>query len=386
MFDESTISTLRSRLPAADAAALVKRVHPKFKPVWEGLSPDARRALALYFLPHNSRKDVLEPTRPRMVKWYCPFAAQCDFPAGHRYCINVYTGCAHRCEYCYAHAYEPDDVATKKDFARLITKDMEDLDRFDVPPAPVHLSNSTDPFQPLEATAGHTRLALEQILKHRRRFSTVTILTKNPLLPVQRGYLDLFKSLDELPDDHPRRNEFAKRQQPGFVMEVSLAFWREDAAAHFDPGAPSVADRIAGLRALHAAGVPLVQRIDPLFPRSPLPTQPPSTVADFGLPEAQALDDLERLVGLAQELQVRHVVYSPAKIVQPRGRKLTPTMRALREVYSACAYPERLVFRGGSWRLPEAIARAHVVQPFLELCRRQNVTAKYCKHNLIETP
>jgi DNA repair photolyase len=369
-----------------DTAALITRIHPKFKPAWDTAATEARAALALYFLPHSSQKDVLEPTRPRIVKWYCPFAAQCDFPTGHRYCINSYRGCAHRCEYCYAHAYAPDDVATKKDFERLITKDMEDLDRFDVPPAPVHLSNSTDPFQPLEATAGHTRLALEQILRHRRRFSTVTILTKNPLLPVQQGYLDLFKALDALPDDHLRRNEFAKRQQPGFVMEVSLAFWREEARSRYDPGAPPVEDRIAGLRALHAAGVPLVLRIDPLFPRSPLPTNPPATVADFGLLEAQTLDDLERLVGLAQELQVRHVVYSPAKIVQPRGRKLSPTMQVWRKVYEACARPARPTFRGGSWRLPDPVARSHVVQPFLEICRSRGVAAKYCKHNLIETP
>ena len=277
-------------------------------------------------------------------------------------------------------------MATKKDFERFITKDMEDLECFDVPPAPVHLSNSTDPFQPLEGTAGHTRLALEQILQHRCRFSTVTILTKSPLLPVERGYLDLFKALGALPDDHPRRNEFAKRQQPGFVMEVSLAFWREEARAHYDPGAPPVEDRIAGLRALHAAGIPLVLRIDPLFPRSPLPTTPPTTVADFGLAEAQTLDDLEHLVALAQELQVRHVVYSPAKVVQPRGRKLTPTMQAWRTVYEACARPERPLFRGGSWRLPDTIAGAHVVQPFLEIGQRHGVAAKYCKHNLIETP
>jgi DNA repair photolyase len=373
-------------LTDVDTEALIARVHTKFKPVWERHGPGARAALALYFLPHNSRKDVLEPTRPRVVKWYCPFAAQCDFPSGHRYCINVYRGCAHACEYCYARAYEPDGAATKQNFARLLTKDLEDLETFDVPPAPVHLSNSTDPFQPLEAIAGHTRLALQQVLQHRCRFTIVTILTKNPLLPVQQGYINLLKALGTLPGGHLRRAEFEGQQQPGLVMEVSLAFWREEARTHYDPGAPPVEDRIAGLRALHATGIPLVLRIDPLFPRSPLPTKPPTTVADFGLPEAQTLDDLEQLVTLAKELQVRHVVYSPVKIVQPRGRKLSPTMQALRKLYEACARPERPVFRGGSWRLPDAVARTHVVQPFLEICRRHGVAAKYCKHNLIETP
>jgi DNA repair photolyase len=377
---------MRGSVADLDVNGLVQRIHPKFKPAWEGLPAAARRALALYFLPHNSRRELLEPTRPRVVKWYCPFAAQCEFPSGHRYCINVYTGCAHRCEYCYAQAYEPDGATTKRDFARLIAKDMEDLETYDVPPAPVHLSNSTDAFQPLEASAGHTRLALERILQHRGRFTTVTILTKNPLLAARGGYLELLQALNALPDNHPRKDEFSSHGQPALVVEVSLAFWREQARSHYDSGAPPVSDRIEGLRALQAAGIPLVLRIDPLFPHSPLPTQPASTLADFGLPEATTLDDLEHLVALARELAVRHVVYSPAKIVRPRGRKLSPTMQALRKVYEACARPERPVFHGGSWRLPPTVAQDYVVRPFLEICRRHGVVTKHCKHSLIGTP
>ena len=167
------------------ALSLASRVDPQYRPVWEGRPPEQQAALALYFLPHQSAKGTLTPTRPRVIKWYCPFACQSGFPSGHRYCINVFTGCAHKCEYCYALGYSPDNPSCKKDFQKMILRDMEDLDQFDVPPAPVHLSNSTDPFQPLELNAGHTRYALERLLVHRRRFTTVTILTKNPLLPVQ---------------------------------------------------------------------------------------------------------------------------------------------------------------------------------------------------------
>lgn len=107
---------------------------------------------------------------------------------------------------------------------------------------------------------------------------------------------------------------------------------------------------------------------------------------DFDLPEAQTLDDLEHLVALARELHVRHVVHSPMKIVQPRGRKLAPTMQALRRVYQAGALPDKLIFRGGSWRLPETVARAHIVQPFLDICGRDGITARFCMHNLTSTP
>ena len=188
-----------------DLQALVPRVHPKYKPVWDGMSEDDQVALAGYFLPRRSKKEFIEPVRPNVVKWYCPFASQCQFPSGHRYCVNVYVGCAHNCRYCYAAAYEPEKASTKRDFQRGIQRDMAELEAFDVPSAPVHLSNSTDPFQPLERKASHTRYALEQILAHRQRFTTVTILTKNPSLPIEMGYLDLFRELMTLPRNHPKQ-------------------------------------------------------------------------------------------------------------------------------------------------------------------------------------
>lgn len=366
--------------------ALSERVDEKYRPVWDGRSAEERVALARYFLPHSSRKPVLGPTRPRVIKWYCPFAAQSDFPSGHRYCINVYTGCDHKCVYCYAAGYSPDHASRKQNFEKLITKDIEDIERFDVPAAPVHLSNSTDPFQPLEAESEHTKFALEQILAHRNRFTTVTILTKNPLRPIQLGYLGLFKELNLLPPDHPTHEEFKRQNLPGFCIEVSLAFWRERPRAVYDPNAPGIEERKTGIRTLHQAGIPLVLRIDPLFPQSPLTEDSQKTLDDFGLPEAQTIEDLECLVSFAREMDVRHVVYSPAKITQPRGRKLSDTMRAMRTAYEHFAAPEKLVFRGGSWRLPQHIAATKIIKPFLEICRREGVGAKYCKQNLTGTP
>ncbi len=178
-----------------DFKGLIARIHADFKPVWDGLSERDQLALAAYFLPRKSLKEFLEPKRPQVIQWYCPFACQRHFPSGHRYCLNVYSGCGFGCEYCYAKSYSRSDPACKKGLAHDLKKDLADLDDFDVPPA--HLSNSTDPFQPLEKIHGHARLALEGILEHRQRFSTVTILTKNPLLPVQDGYLDLFASSTE---------------------------------------------------------------------------------------------------------------------------------------------------------------------------------------------
>jgi hypothetical protein len=363
---------------------LLARLDRKFKPVWEGRPRREQVALARYFLPHKSTQAVIVPTRPRILKWYCPFACQSTFPSGHRYCINVYTGCAHRCVYCYAAAYEPEACAAKRDFRKLLDRDLADLEQFDVPPAPVHLSNSTDAFQPLEEKTGHTQYALERILAHRGRFTTVTIITKNPLLAAEPRYLVVLKGLRDAPAGHPQGSEFALRSHSGLRVEVSLAFWREEARAFYDPGAPTIAQRIEGLRALHAAGIPLRLRIDPLFPRSPLPTAGGRSLADFGLPEAQTLEDLEALLDLARQLGMQ-VVFSVAKIVQPRRVSMAPAMVAMRAVYAACAAPARLVFRSGSWRFPDALADEHIVQPFLNLCERTGVSATHCMRNLLET-
>lgn len=368
------------------ALSLAGRVDPQYRPVWEGRTPQEQAALALYFLPHSSSKAALAPTRPRVIKWYCPFARQAEFPSGHRYCINVYTGCAHRCEYCYAYAYAPPDASCKRDFQKMVLQDLEDLDRFDVPPAPVHMSNSTDPFQPLEVSASHARYALEQLAAHRRRLTTVTILTKNPLLPVRLGCLDLFKVLAEPPADHPSVSLFQQQGHPGLRIEVSLAFWREEARAVYDPGAPTIEERKEGIRALRQAGIPLVLRIDPLFPQSPLGNQEAKTYEEFGIPQPQTSEDIEALVRFAKEIEASHVVYSAAKIVQPRGRKLSPVMQAMRKAYESAAAPGKLIFRGGAWRLPDPVADRCVTQPFLQVCERIGVKAKHCKRDLIETP
>lgn len=268
---------------------------------------------------------------------------------------------------------------------KMLLKDMADLERFDVPPAPVHLSNSTDPFQPLEAEVGHTRATLEQVLAHRKRFSSVVILTKNPTLAAEPGYVDLFRQLGQIGRDHPSRSMFTRTGIPPFLMEVSLAFWREEARQAYDPGAPSIVERMEGIRLLRQAGIPVALRIDPLFPRAPFRNKSDRTYRDFDLPEPQALGDLERLVTFAQETGACRVVYSPAKIVQPRLRPMSRMMRSMRPLYEYIAAPERLIFRGGSWRLPPQQQSA-VTGPLLDLCRKHGVPAKHCMQNLIETP
>lgn len=364
--------------------SLARRLHPKYSPAFDKLIARDRAAAALYFLPHASEKDVLEVTRPRVIKWYCPFADQREFPSGHRYCINVYTGCEHQCQYCYATGYIAAEPNCKNRFRQDLCKDLEALAAYDVPPAPVHLSNSTDPLQPLEEQHRHTLFVLERLAEHRNRFTTVTLLTKNPAVLMDDRYVQVLHRLGELPPDHPRRTLFDAKGYPPLRVECSLAFFNDDRRRLLDPAAPSVESRMEALRFLRMEGLPVFLRIDPLFPRDPLGGG--KMMADFGLPDVQSLRDLDGLVSFSRELSAGHIIYSVAKITRRKQGDLPPVMERMKRVYQHLSAGQPLVFHGGSWRLPESISAPLVLKPFLELCRRYSIPAKPCKTNLITTP
>ncbi|GAG21959.1 unnamed protein product, partial [marine sediment metagenome] len=121
-----------------------------------------------------------------------------------------------------------------------------------------------------------------------------------------------------------------------------------------------------------------------LLPRNRLPCD--KSLADFQLPDAQSLASLEELIRFAAENQILHIVYSVAKIVAPRYKPIPEAIQKLKEVYEYMAKPDRLVFRGGAWRLPPDVAQKHIVKPFLEICENYDMKACFCKQNLLSTP
>ena len=367
-----------------DGLELVERVNTKYKPAFDKFVPEQQAALAWYFLPHKSKKQTLDVTRPRVVKWFCPFADQKDFPSGHRYCINVYAGCSHGCKYCYAQSYEPNQAKCKDNFKKKLLKDLAEIKDFNLPPAPLHLSNSTDAFQPLELQQRLALYTMQRLQHYRRYFTSITILTKNPAVLVEPQYLKALKSLASLPADHQRKELFNSKAIPALRVEISLAFWNENSAEFYDPGAPPVAQRVAAIKTLRQNDIPVVLRIDPLLPRNPLPGG--KFLADFQLPDAQSLYALEKLVKFAAELKILHIVYSVAKIVAPRYKPIPKAIQQLKQVYEYVAKPDKLIFRGGSWRLPETIAQKYIVKPFSKICDNYNMRACFCKQNLLSTP
>ncbi|MCX7934923.1 MAG: hypothetical protein N3A66_06650 [Planctomycetota bacterium] len=233
----------------------------------------------------------------------------------------------------------------------------------------------------LEKRYGHCRLALEEVLRYRHRFTAIVVLTKNPCQAA--AYADLLRSLALAPPSQAENRSGA--DQPPCLVELSLAFWRDEVRAFWEPTAPSVAERLDGWQKLRDAGVPVALRLDPLFPRSPLGGFSPATLADFDLPETQTPEDLENLIMAAKARQAPRIIYSVAKICRPRGQPLAPAMRRLLACYRHVAGERGLVWKGGSWRLPAEVAQDFIVEPFLAMCRAHGISARFCLHNLIST-
>ncbi|WP_408901878.1 PA0069 family radical SAM protein [Plastoroseomonas hellenica] len=167
--------------------------------------------------------------------------------------INPYRGCEHGCVYCYArpsHAYlgySPGlDFETrlmfKPELAALLEKELR---KPGYTPRPVALGANTDPYQPVERTLQLTRRVLEVL----ERFGhPVTIVTKSA---------GVLRDLDIL-------TRMAARN----LVHVCLSVTTLDPklARVMEPRAATPARRLAAIRALADAGVPVGVLAAPMIP------------------------------------------------------------------------------------------------------------------------
>jgi DNA repair photolyase len=167
--------------------------------------------------------------------------------------INPYRGCEHGCIYCFArpsHAYvnlSPGlDFETrlffKKDAAARL---REELNRRGYRCSPINLGANTDPYQPLERRLGITRSLLEVLAESHH---PVTIVTKSAL--VVRD-LDLLQRLA------------AEQLVRVFVSVTTLD---DELKRRMEPRAASLAARLATLRRLAEAGIPVGVMFAPVIP------------------------------------------------------------------------------------------------------------------------
>ena len=167
--------------------------------------------------------------------------------------INPYRGCEHGCIYCYArptHSYlglSPGlDFETRliarPDAARVLERELR---RKGYRVAPMALGSNTDPWQPIEVQHRITRSLLEVLRDWQH---PVTITTRGALIE---------RDLDIL-------SEMAARG----LAQVGISLTTLDAglARAMEPRAPTPKRRLAMIRALAEAGVPVRLMMAPVVP------------------------------------------------------------------------------------------------------------------------
>ncbi len=155
-----------------------------------------------------------------------------------KYSLNPYTGCGHRCIYCYA-TYIPNffEPRRKEDIVDRVEKDVQKLPKGSL----ISLSNSSDPYLPMDKEHMDTKECLKVLRDHEIR---VLIVTKG--VHGERD-IDILKEMEA-------------------AVTVSICTLREEIKEKLEPNAPSGQERLDLVETLAEEDIPVGVRFDPIFP------------------------------------------------------------------------------------------------------------------------
>ena len=165
---------------------------------------------------------------------------------GTDHTMNLYRGCCHGCIYCDSrstcyHVDEFDTVKAKADALRILRDDLQRK----VKPGVIGTGSMSDPYNPFERELELTRNALA--LADAYQFG-VAIATKGDLIARD---IDILKSI---------------QTHSPVLCKLTLTTTDDALAAKLEPRAPSPSRRLAAVRALSAAGIPVCILLMPVLP------------------------------------------------------------------------------------------------------------------------
>ncbi len=248
-----------------------------------------------------------------------------------KYSLNPYTGCSHGCLYCYITSYIPrgHEARLKRNLFKDLKRELPKLDRS----IPITMSNSSDPYQPLEREHRITRRVLKMLSDFK-----VQIVTKGALVARDADLLSETKA----------------------TVAVTVTTLDEKLAEKLEPFAPPPEERLRAMEHLISKGVPVSARIDPIIPYIN-----------------------EEVGALVRELSDIGVVHVTSSTFKPRF----DSWRRFKE-----AFPEeaeklhRLYFELGerkqnSFYLPEDL-RMRLMRGVREACEKHGISFATCREGL----
>ncbi|GAQ94457.1 DNA repair photolyase [Thermodesulfovibrio aggregans] len=251
-----------------------------------------------------------------------------------KYSLNPYTGCAHRCLYCYASSYIKDffHLREKRALIKTLKREIKKIPEGSL----ISLSNTSDPYPPIEKDKEITRKCLEIFKEHNMR---VLIITKSNI--VLRD-IDLLKEI------------------PSSVTFTVTTFKYESS---LEPNAPSSFERLKAAERVSKEGIPVGIRLDPIIPY---------------INE----DEIEKILKEAKNCGVRHITASTFK---PRWDSWIKISKAFPEEAKKI---KELYFRDGkkysnSWYLPESL-RKQLMLKVRKICDSLSLTFSSCREGFPE--
>jgi len=167
--------------------------------------------------------------------------------------LNPYTGCAHRCAFCYVRAFErradrPSDARYGTDIrvkTNLVEVLRTELARRSWKREPVAIGSATDPYQPAEARYRLTRRAIEVLAEFRTPFH---VITRGPIV---------LRDLDVL---------VAAARRVKLSVHVSLPTLDPGILRRMEPGVAPASRRLDVVRKLVDAGIEASVAMAPILP------------------------------------------------------------------------------------------------------------------------
>jgi DNA repair photolyase len=166
--------------------------------------------------------------------------------------LNPWSGCAHKCTYCFARAYHAryreknvgtdfdSNVDVRVNIAEVLRKELRRGRE-----GSLAIGTATDPYQPIEGKYRLTRRCLEALVDHPM---PTGIVTKGPL--VVRD-IDILKKLDEKTE---------------LTVYFSVPCVDEEIVRKTDPGTAPPRQRLRALRMLREAGIDAAVLCMPVLP------------------------------------------------------------------------------------------------------------------------
>ena len=252
-----------------------------------------------------------------------------------KYSVDPYTGCEHRCIYCYITSYipEPWRVRPKKDFLRLFERDLKRAERM-----PISMSNSSDPYRKMERDLRLSRGALELIKRHN---FPVLLLTKSNLVERDADLLSSMRS----------------------VVAITITTLDENMAKKLEPMAPSPEKRLKALEFLISKGIHTIVRVDPLIP---------------GVNDRER--DIKDIVKELGDIGVEQIISSTYKAKADNFRRISSAFKDRAEKLRKLYYEEGEIVRG--IRYAPAKVRMEILKKVYSEAKKRGIPFSVCREGL----